>query len=104
MKHLTDLLIDGNIRKSFTGTPTPLEGYAVRLSNTIEKINDGLTFNEVDAAIEGYKTRHFDELNQMGAFYDVTLNDEGITMSVVVYILDKQLAINFAKKYNHELN
>lgn len=102
MKHTMDLLTKGNIRKSFTGAPVPMGGYAVRLNSTIETISCDISLPEVEEAIEDYKTRHFDDLNQMGAFYDASVNEDNtiITMSVVVYIEDKQQAI----KYNHELN
>ena len=102
MKYTADLLTKGNIRKSFTGAPIPMGGYAVRLNSTIETISGDLTLSEVEEAIEDYKARHFDELNQMGAFYDASVNEDNtiITMSVVVYIEDEHQAI----KYNHELN
>ncbi len=104
MKYIKDLLTDGKFRKSFTGAPVPLEGYAVTLSETIETANDNHTLSFVEAIIEDYKERYFEELNQMGAFYDVTYMDGIIRMAVVVYIEDKQQAINYAKKYNYELN
>jgi len=99
MKYARLLIENGNFTKSFVGIDPPQIGYAVTLKRSIEKIEDNVSINKIDDIIEDYKDRHFDDLNQMGAFYDVNWDkDKGeITMSIKLYILNKEQADEFSK-------
>lgn len=100
MHYVKELLHNRTICKSIVGINPPVIGHEVELTRTRETFHDDLSLSEINDRIEQYKEDHFDDLNQIGAFFRVNWNEHSgtFTISVVVYILDKEQADEFSKR------